>query len=73
MIGIGPFIPHHETPLRDTKGGTVEDTLVMLALTSLMVPDCFLPATTAMGTLYSTGRERALPSRRQRGNAQFIS
>ena len=60
MIGIGPFIPHHETPLKDAKGGTVEDTLVMLALTRLMVPDCLLPATTAMGTLHPTGRERAL-------------
>jgi len=60
MIGIGPFIPHQETPLWGSKGGTVEDTLVMLALTRLMVPDCLLPATTAMGTLHPTGRERAL-------------
>jgi len=60
MIGIGPFIPHKETPLGSAKGGTVEDTLVMLALTRLMVPDCLLPATTAMGTLHPQGRERAL-------------
>ena len=39
MIGIGPFIPHKETPLGNEKGGTVEDTLDMLALTNLLVPD----------------------------------
>jgi len=60
MIGIGPFIPHKETPLRDAKGGTVEQTLVMLALARLFVPDCLLPATTAMGTLHPRGRELAL-------------
>lgn len=60
MIGIGPFIPHSETPLRDAKGGTVVDTLVMLALTRLFVPDCLMPATTAMGTLHAQGRELAL-------------
>lgn len=60
MIGIGPFIPHSQTPLADAKGGTVEDTLVMIALTRLMVPDALLPATTAMGTLHPKGRELAL-------------
>lgn len=60
MIGIGPFIPHCETPLKHEKGGTVEDTLVMLALARLLVPDCLMPATTAMGTLHKQGRELAL-------------
>jgi biotin synthase len=60
MIGIGPFIPHRETPLKGSKGGTVEDTLVMLAFARLLVPDCLLPATTAMGTLHPKGRELAL-------------
>jgi len=60
MIGIGPFIPHSETPLKDTKGGTVEDTRVMLAIARLLVPDSLMPATTAMGTLHKQGRELAL-------------
>jgi len=60
MIGIGPFIPHSETPLANAKGGTVEDTLVMIALTRLMVPDGLLPATTAMGSIHPKGRELAL-------------
>jgi biotin synthase len=60
MIGIGPFIPHSQTPLKDTKGGTLEDTLVLVAMARLLVPDSLLPATTALGTLDPKGRERAL-------------
>jgi len=60
MIGIGPFIPHSETPLKSEKGGTVEDTLLMVALARLLVPDALIPATTAMGTLHPQGRELAL-------------
>ena len=60
MIGIGPYIPHCETPLKGSKGGTVDDTLVMLALTRLLIPECLLPSTTAMGTLDPKGREKAL-------------
>lgn len=60
MVGIGPFIPHQKTPLGDYKGGTVEDTLVMLALTRLMLPKVLLPSTTALGTLDNKGREKAL-------------
>lgn len=60
MVGIGPFIPHAKTPLGDHKGGTVEDTLVMLALTRLMLPKVLLPSTTALGTLDNKGREKAL-------------
>ncbi|WP_040952082.1 [FeFe] hydrogenase H-cluster radical SAM maturase HydE [Gorillibacterium massiliense] len=60
MIGIGPFIPHSATPLREATGGTVEDTLVMIAMARLFVPDALMPATTAMGTLDPIGREKAL-------------
>ncbi|WP_088228442.1 [FeFe] hydrogenase H-cluster radical SAM maturase HydE [Desulfosporosinus sp. FKB] len=60
MIGIGPFIPHSETPLGGEKGGTVDDTLVMVALARLLVPDSLIPATTALGTLHPLGRELAL-------------
>ena len=60
MIGIGPFIPHSETPLKEAVGGTVQDTLVMIAMARLLVPDALMPATTAMGTLDPTGREKAL-------------
>jgi biotin synthase len=60
MVGIGPFIPHAKTPLGEFKGGTVEDTLVMLALTRLLLPKVLLPSTTALGTLDNKGREKAL-------------
>ncbi|SNS09657.1 iron-only hydrogenase maturation protein HydE [Anaerovirgula multivorans] len=60
MIGIGPFIPHGETPLRDAVGGSLEDTLVMVALARLMIPEALLPATTALGTLDPNGREKAI-------------
>lgn len=60
MVGIGPFIPHKLTPIGHHTGGTVEQVLVMLALTRLMLPEVLLPSTTAMGTLDKQGREKAL-------------
>ncbi|RCX14903.1 biotin synthase [Fontibacillus phaseoli] len=60
MIGIGPFIPHSRTPLSGAAAGTIEDTLAMVALARLMVPDALIPATTALGSLDSEGREKAL-------------
>lgn len=60
MVGIGPFIPHGQTPLGRIKGGTVEKTLIMLALTRLLLPEVLLPSTTAMGTLDSLGWEKAI-------------
>ena len=30
MVGIGPFIPHHDTPFADQPAGTLELTLFML-------------------------------------------
>lgn len=60
MIGVGPFIPHPNTPLQGEAGGTVERTLRLVAVLRLVFPDAHLPATTAMGTLHPLGRERAL-------------
>lgn len=60
MIGIGPFIPHPETPLADAAGGTVELTLKVVAITRLLTRNAHLPATTAIASLDSTGREKAL-------------
>lgn len=56
MIGIGPFIPHHDTPFKDEPAGSVELTLVMLAVLRLLFPHVLLPATTALGTLAPGGR-----------------
>lgn len=57
MIGIGPFVPHHDTPFAGKDGGTLELTLFMLGLLRLMVPKVLLPATTALGTIDPNGRE----------------
>ena len=56
MIGIGPFIPHHDTPFKDEPAGSVELTLVLLAVLRLLFPYVLLPATTALGTLAPGGR-----------------
>ena len=60
MAGIGPFISHPETPLKNALGGTVELTLKVLALTRLLLPRAHLPATTALESLDSQGRQKAL-------------
>ena len=60
MCGIGPFIPQKDTPLRDEKGGTLEDTITLLALLRLLLPDALLPATTSLGTIHPLGREQGL-------------
>ena len=57
MIGIGPFIPHKDTPFADKSGGTLEDTLHLLSVIRLMLPRVLLPATTALGTINPRGRE----------------
>ena len=51
MVGIGPFIPHHDTPFRSRTGGQLEATLYLLSLLRLMLPEVLLPATTALGTI----------------------
>lgn len=60
MIGIGPFIPHHDTPFRDYAGGSVELTLRMIAILRLMFPYALIPSTTALGTIDPLGREKGL-------------
>ena len=56
MIGVGPFIPHCDTPFKDFSAGSVEDTLFMLSLCRIMLPNVLLPATTALATLQKGGR-----------------
>ena len=60
MIGVGPFLPHGDTPFRDEPAGSVELTLFILALCRIMLPDVLLPATTALGTAESDGRIRGV-------------
>ena len=60
MIGIGPFIPHHETPLAAYPPGALTTTLDMLSITRLLVPLALLPATTALASIAEDGRIRGL-------------
>lgn len=60
MIGIGPFIPHKDTPFAGEKPGSLYDTLHLLAVIRLMLPGVLLPATTALGTIHPAGRELGL-------------
>jgi len=62
MVGIGPFIPHQNTPLKNAAGGDFTLALKVMALTRLMLPDINIPATTAMETLHPNGRIIALQS-----------
>lgn len=62
MVGLGPFIPNPDTPLRDEVGGTFEKALKIMAITRLLMPDINIPATTAMETLNPNGRIIALQS-----------
>lgn len=62
MVGIGPFISHHETPFANEKSGTLELTLFMLAILRLMFPSLLIPSTTALGTIDPFGREQGILS-----------
>lgn len=60
MCGIGPFIAHHATPFASFESGTLEKTLLMLALVRMIHPKVLLPATTALGTIHERGREMGI-------------
>jgi biotin synthase len=62
MVGIGPFLSHHNTPLAGVASGTLDLTLRALALIRILVPYAHIPATTAMGTVEKNGRQKALRS-----------
>jgi len=57
MIGIGPFIPHHNTPFKNANPGSLEQTLQLISILRLMLPKALIPATTALGTIDPRGRE----------------
>lgn len=62
MVGIGPFIPHPHTPLKDSATGSFTLALKVMALTRILQKDINIPATTAMETLNPNGRIIALQS-----------
>lgn len=60
MCGIGPFIPHKDTPFKNENQGTVELTCYLLSILRLINPHILLPSTTALGTIHPMGREMGI-------------
>ena len=60
MIGIGPYITHKDTPFSSFPSGSLELTLRLIAIIRLLFPYALIPATTALGTISHTGREKGL-------------
>ena len=62
MAGIGPFLPHPDTPLGCYPAGSLSETLKILAITRIVLPTIHLPATTAISTINNDARRLALES-----------
>ena len=60
MVGIGPFIPHKDTPFAQFPSGSSELTVFLLSLIRLTLPNVLLPATTALATIDPMGREKGI-------------
>jgi biotin synthase len=60
MIGIGPYISHHDAPFSGYQNGDLYLTLRLIAILRLLFPDALIPATTALGTIDEKGRELGL-------------
>ena len=64
MVGMGPFIPHKDTPMANTA--ILPDTtrlqmaLNMIAITRIVCPDINIAATTALQAIIPDGREQGL-------------
>jgi len=64
MFGMGPFIPHHDTPMGNAPvlpdGERMRLSLLMIGLTRLLTVTTNIAATTALQALDPTGREKGL-------------
>lgn len=60
MCGIGPFIPHKDTPFSNYDAGLATTTCFLLSLIRLIQPNILLPATTALNSIDSNGRQSGI-------------
>lgn len=60
MVGLGPFIPHHDTPFKDYPAGDLGDVLKILSIVRIANEKILLPATTALGSIDDRGREKGI-------------
>lgn len=56
MVGIGPFIPHEKTPLKDAPPGSAKLTYALIAILRILLPKALIPATTSLATLNPQNR-----------------
>lgn len=62
MCGVGPFIPHKDTIFKNETAGDADLCCYLLSIIRLIKPNILLPATTALGTVKSDGREKGILS-----------
>ena len=55
MVGIGPYIPHNDTPFKMMQQGSLQLTFILIAIIRLMLPKTLIPATTAVASLSENG------------------
>jgi biotin synthase len=60
MIGIGPYLPYKDTPFKDKEKGSLELTLIVVAILRLMHPYALIPSTTALATIADDGRDKGI-------------
>lgn len=60
MASFSPFVPSPNTPYRNKPVGSVELTLKTIAVSRILMKNTHIPATTAIATIDSLGREKAL-------------
>lgn len=60
MVGIGPFIPHKDTPFGKCEQGAMDLTIFIIGILRLMLPHSLIPSTTALGTIHTRGRENGI-------------
>lgn len=60
MIGMGPYIPHRDTPMRGGKAGSIELSLRMVAAARICMRDINIAAASALQAIDPMGREKAL-------------
>lgn len=60
MIGIGPFIPHKDSPFSEFPHGSAEMTLLLISIFRLMFPEALIPSTTALNTLSPENRLKGI-------------
>ena len=60
MAGVGPFIPHPQTPLANAPAKSLETALYATSLLRIFCPETHIPATTAAGSIQKDGRERMI-------------